>query len=118
MIVARQSSRKRKITTMTMAIASASVTSTSRIESPTTVVESKAMAYSSPGGKLFDSSCKHCLGLRDPLRARWHWRAADTPIPCATCPLYFERRAVVFRADDCMANILEQNQSVGACSSG
>ena len=45
MIVARQSSRNRKITRMTMPMASASVTSTSRIESPTTVVESNAMAY-------------------------------------------------------------------------
>ena len=55
MMVARQSSRNRKITTMTITMASARVTSTSRIESPTTVVESNAMAYCSPGGKLFDS---------------------------------------------------------------
>ena len=63
MMVARQSSRKRKMTTMTMTMASPSVTSTSRIESPTTVVESKAMAYSSPGGKLLESSFKRGLGL-------------------------------------------------------
>ena len=45
MMVARQSSRKRKMTAMTMTMACASVTSTSRMESPTAVVESKAMAY-------------------------------------------------------------------------
>src|SRR3984885_2907924 len=44
-IVARQSSRNRKMTAITITIASLSVTSTSRIESPTTVVESKATAY-------------------------------------------------------------------------
>src|SRR5271165_5871280 len=45
MIVARQSSRKRKMTTMTMMIASPSVPTTSRIESPTTVVVSNGMTY-------------------------------------------------------------------------
>src|ERR1700739_793241 len=44
MIVARQSSRNRKMTTMTITMGSARVTITSRMESPTTVVESKAMA--------------------------------------------------------------------------
>jgi hypothetical protein len=44
-------------------MASARVTSTSRIESPTTVVESKAMAYSRPGGKLFESSFNAALAL-------------------------------------------------------
>src|ERR1039458_6337890 len=63
MMVARQSSKKRKMTVMTMKMASARVTSTSRIESPTTVVESKAMAYSSPGGKLFESSTSAALAL-------------------------------------------------------
>ena len=55
MMVARQSSRKRKMTAITMTTASISVTSTSRIDSPTAVVESKAMAYSRPGGKFFAS---------------------------------------------------------------
>ena len=64
MIVARQSSRNRKITRMTIPMASASVTSTSRIDSPTTVVESNAIAYSRPGGKLFDNSFKAALALR------------------------------------------------------
>jgi len=45
MIVARQSSRNRKITRITIPMASPRVTSTSRIESPTTVVESNATAY-------------------------------------------------------------------------
>ena len=42
MTVARQSCRNRKITTMTMMTASASVVSTSLIESDTTSVESTA----------------------------------------------------------------------------
>src|SRR5580692_10689059 len=63
-IVARQSSRNRKITTITIVIASASVTSTSRIESPTTVVESNATAYSSPGGNFLANSSKAALHLR------------------------------------------------------
>ena len=48
---------------MTITIASASVTSTSRMESPTTVVESKAMAYSRPGGKFFDELLQRGFGL-------------------------------------------------------
>src|SRR5438045_6337554 len=56
MMVARQSSRKRKITIMTMRIASSSVVTTSFAESPTTVVVSKAMTYFIPGGKDFDNS--------------------------------------------------------------
>src|SRR3984885_1853586 len=51
MIVARQSSRKKKITIITMTMASPSVCTTSRIESPKKVVVSKGMTYSSPGGK-------------------------------------------------------------------
>src|SRR5580704_669211 len=49
-IVARQSSRNRKMTTITMMIASPSVPTTSRMESPTTVVVSKGITYVMPGG--------------------------------------------------------------------
>ena len=52
-MVARQSSRKRKITMMTMMIASSSVLTTSFTESPTTVVVSKAITYLMPGGNDF-----------------------------------------------------------------
>src|SRR5215472_9710943 len=45
MIVARQSRRKKKITAMTITIASSSVVTTSFTESPTTVVVSKAITY-------------------------------------------------------------------------
>ena len=55
MTVARQSSRKRKMTMMTITIASASVCTTSRMESPTIVVVSNAMTYFMPAGKLFAS---------------------------------------------------------------
>src|SRR5580698_8397724 len=50
MIVARQSCRKKKITRMTIATASANVFSTSLIESETTVVVSTAMIPCNPGG--------------------------------------------------------------------
>src|SRR6266700_3729266 len=68
MMVARQSRRKRKITTITITIASTSVTMTSRMESPTTVVESKAIAYSSPGGKLLESSFNAALACASTVR--------------------------------------------------
>src|SRR6516164_7365378 len=51
MMVARQSRRNRKMTTMTIMIASPSVVTTSRMESPTTVVVSNGMTYLRPGGK-------------------------------------------------------------------
>src|SRR5581483_4869385 len=49
-IVARQSSKKRKMTAITMRMASPNVPTTSRIESPTTVVVSKGITYFRPGG--------------------------------------------------------------------
>src|SRR5258707_14727894 len=54
--VARQSSRKKKITMMTMSTASTMVLTTSRTESPTTVVVSNATTYLIPGGNDCDSS--------------------------------------------------------------
>ena len=88
MIVARQSSRKRKMTVMTMITAIASVQSTSRIESPTTVVESKAMAYFSPGGKLFDNSTSAALAARSTSSAL-AFDNCSTPMPFASSPMYF-----------------------------
>ena len=84
-MVARQSSRKRKMTVMTMKMASASVTSTSRIESPTTVVASKAMAYLSPGGKLLESSASAAMALRSTSRAL-ALESCSTPMPSASRP--------------------------------
>jgi len=49
---------------MTIKIAIPRVTSTSRIESPTRWWNPKAIAYSSPGGKLFESSCNAALAWR------------------------------------------------------
>src|SRR5690349_912527 len=48
-IVALQSSRNKKITTITIRIASSKVVTTSFTESPTTVVVSKAITYLIPG---------------------------------------------------------------------
>src|SRR5579862_6372258 len=56
MTVARQSSRKRKITAITIMIASSNVEMTSLTESPMTVVVSKATTYLIPGGNDFESS--------------------------------------------------------------
>src|ERR1035437_7794791 len=87
-MVARQSSRKRKMTVMTMKTATTRVTSTSRMESPTTVVESKAMAYSSPGGKLFDNSFNAALAWLSTSRAL-ALESCMTPTPMAGRPEYF-----------------------------
>src|SRR5277367_1746297 len=59
--VARQSSRKRKITAITIRIASSRVETTSLTESPMTVVVSKAMTYFMPGGNDFESSMSAAL---------------------------------------------------------
>ena len=88
MMVARQSSRKRKMTVMTMKMARPRVHSTSRMESPTTVVESKAMAYSRPGGKLFDNSASTALAFLSTSRAL-ALESCMTPMPIASRPEYF-----------------------------
>src|SRR6266567_7187596 len=82
MMVAPQSSRKRKMTTITMPMASPSVTSTSLMESPTTVVESNATAYSSPGGKLLESSFNAALALASTSSAL-ALESCWTPMPWA-----------------------------------
>ena len=53
--VVRQFCRNRNMTSMTSAIASASVVTTSRIDSETTVVVSNASSAFRPGGKRFGS---------------------------------------------------------------
>ena len=88
MMVARQSSRNRKMTAMTMTIAAASVTSTSRMDSPTTVVESNAIAYSRPGGKFFESCSRAALALRSTSR-ELAFDSCSTPMPIASWPAYF-----------------------------
>src|SRR5258708_2635513 len=60
-MVARQSNRNRKMTMMTMTIASSRVATTSLTESPTTVVVSNATTYFIPGGNDFDRSAKAAL---------------------------------------------------------
>src|ERR1017187_4169220 len=61
MMVARQSSKKRKITAITIRSEERRVVTTSRTESPTTVVVSKAITYLIPGGKDFASSANAAL---------------------------------------------------------
>ena len=68
MIVARQSSRKKKMTTMTMTIASSSVRTTSCTESPTTVVVSKAIDILDARGKGLLQF--HQLGLGQPVHVQ------------------------------------------------
>ncbi len=100
MIVARQSCRNRKMTTMTITIASTRVTSTSWIESETTCVVSTAMTSPCRAGRT-SSGPPAPHGTAWPRRARWHWRAAgsrrQSPPPCSGVKL--QRRGVVFRAN-------------------
>src|SRR5215471_1036663 len=60
-MVARQSSRNKKITMMTMRTASSRVVTTSLTESPTTVVVSNAMTYFIPGGNDLESCSSSAL---------------------------------------------------------
>jgi len=85
-MVARQSRRNKKITIITMAMASPKVTITSRMESPTTVVESNAMAYSSPGGNPFEFF-ENRLAWRSTSSAL-ALESCSTPMPIASRPLY------------------------------
>ncbi len=87
MIVARQSSRKMKMTTMTMTMASSSVVTTSLTESPTTVVVSKAITYLMPGGNDLESSISAAFAALSTSRA-FAFESCCTPMPMASCPLY------------------------------
>src|SRR5580704_108137 len=87
MIVARQSNRNRKITMMTMRMASSSVVTTSLTESPTTVVVSNAITYLIPGGNDFDSSSSSALAALSTASAL-AFESCCTPTPIAWCPLY------------------------------
>ena len=75
-------------TTNTMAIRS--VSTTSQMDSLTTVVVSKATPYRSPGGKRFDSrssSARTCRSTSMELA----WESCITPTPMASWP---EKRRV------------------------
>ena len=87
MMVARQSSRNRKMTVMTMKTAIASVDNTSRIESPTTVVESNATAYFRPGGKDWLNATRSALTFLATSSA-FAVESCITPMPCAPWPRY------------------------------
>ena len=91
MMVARQSCRKRKMTTMTMPMASAMVISTSRMESDTTVVVSTAMMPWRPGGKDFWSSASLRRQRRSTSRAL-AFESCWMPTPIASWP---EKRRLV-----------------------
>src|SRR5262249_30567406 len=88
-MVARQSSKNRKITTMTISTASSSVVTTSLTESPTTVVVSNAMTYFMPGGKDFDNSCSWVFAALSTSSAL-AFESCCTPTPMASCPLYIK----------------------------
>src|ERR1022692_1388987 len=87
MIVARQSNRNRKITTITIRTPSSSVVTISLTESPTTVVVSKATTYFIPGGNDFANSTNSALASRSTASAL-AFDSCCTPIPIASCPLY------------------------------
>ena len=88
MIVARQSCRNRKITMITMTMASASVFSTSTIESWTIVVVSTATKPFSPGGNDFCNSASTAL-QRVSTSMALAFESCCTPSPTASPPEYF-----------------------------
>ena len=69
MSVLRQSCRKRKMTRITSTMAAASVSSTSRIDSLTTSVVSKATRYFMPGGKFWARRSSSPSAARSTSRA-------------------------------------------------
>src|SRR6202171_4763110 len=83
--VLRQSCKNKKMTAITSKMACSSVISTSRMDSLTTLVVSNAIAYFSPGGKLFES-------FRNSAFAALSTSSALAPgncvmaIPTASCP--------------------------------
>src|SRR3984885_14075893 len=86
MMVARQSSKKRKITIMTMMTASPRVPTTSRMESPITVVVSKGTSYFMPGGNDLAKSSNAALAARSTASAL-ALLSCCTPTPTASAPL-------------------------------
>ena len=88
MMVARQSSRNKKITMITMMIASSSVVTTSLTESPTTVVVSKAIDVLDSRrkglAKVPASAALAALSTSSALASE----SCCTPMPMASWPLY------------------------------
>src|SRR5260370_6779630 len=81
-----QSCRNRKITRITSPIASRSVNSTSRMDSPITVVVSNATAYLRPGGKFLDNRSNSALAALSTSSALAPGSCV-TPMPTASSPL-------------------------------
>src|ERR1019366_5118622 len=69
MIVERQSSRKTKMTRMTRTMAWPRVETTSRMDSPTASVVSKASSYFMPGGKRLERRSSSAMQRRSTSRA-------------------------------------------------
>src|SRR5260221_405456 len=86
MNVLRQSCKNKKMTIITSAIACSSVIITSRIDSLTTLVVSKAIAYFSPGGKFFQSRRNSAFAALSTSSA-FAPGSCVTPMPTASCPL-------------------------------
>src|SRR5208283_1658023 len=87
MMVERQSSRKTKMTRMTRKIAWPRVETTSRMDSLTASVVSKASSYFMPGGKRLERRSSSALHRRSTSRAL----AVESwvmPMPTDSCPLY------------------------------
>src|ERR1700722_12439470 len=86
MKVLRQSCRKMKMTSTTRPMASSKVYSTSLIDSPTTLVVSKATAYLIPGGKRLDNRSNSAFAALSTVSALapGNW---VTPKPTASWPL-------------------------------
>src|SRR5882762_8060364 len=86
MNVLRQSCKNKKMTIITNAIACNNVIITSRIDSLTTLVVSKAIAYFSPGGNVFESFRNSALAALSTSSA-FAPGSCVTPMPTASWPL-------------------------------
>src|SRR5712671_2059627 len=86
MNVLRQSCKNKKMTIITSAIACNNVIITSRIDSLTTLVVSKAIAYFNPGGNVFESFRNSALAALSTSSA-FAPGSCVTPMPTASWPL-------------------------------
>ena len=105
MMVERQSSRNTKMTRMTRKMAVPRVETTSRMDSLTASVVSKATSYFMPGGKRLERRASSARHFRCTSRAlaveSW-----VTPMPDSIAAVVVKIRAVVFGSEFSVTNIL------------
>ncbi len=107
--VVRQFWRNRNMTSTTSAIASSSVVTTSRIDSATTVVVSKATSIFSPGGKRCDSRLISAFDVAIDLQ-RVRGRQLQHAEADGVAALIARRRRVALGAELDAADVLDAHQ--------